>query len=657
MELLDRLSRLEGIVKDIEGQESPTTIEQRVAVPGDRKDSKSWINDAPNSAPARDMDKYMASSFWENLTEQINGLKDVLAVSSNDEDENDEDQTPVSGSSASGRPLNLASNHSGFVLSRIAPLDDMVQPTQHQTYTLCEIFLANVDPVYKCLHAPSVRKHLQENKAEMDCSPGLGGLEALRSSIFYAAVTSLADGECKHRLGEGRDVLLTRYRGATEIALAKADFINTVEMSTLQALALYLVAVRSNDSSRCMWTLTSVAIRIAQAMGLHYDNTSASLPPFEREIRRRLWWQICDLDTHAAADRASFPLIFASSFNTRLPLQINDEDITPGSLEEVDEQEGFTDMTFTLSCNEIFDALRKLNHTPLREIDEQYPAPELTWAQRVDTVIQFQKRMDQKYLGRLNLNRPFHWFTRMVVDIVVATMWLFVYRPLQRRPKSNDPSQRADPGILGLAVDVLERGQQLYDDPAGSQYQWVSRTYVQWHALSVTAAELCVDTQGPMVERAWTIVEPAFTRAALHVADSDTGMLWRPIKKLMRRAREVRQQHLNSHAAAPASALPAFQDQIPQNAMFSPANPGLAGSPPGSSPFSRLGVPRPGPLTPAAPIDWDVWLNAATAPDPSSYSGPFADELHELSWTNWQGFIDEVQGQNNPIIGPFNPPP
>ena len=91
--------------------------------------------------------------------------------------------------------------------------------------------------------------------------------------------------------------------------------------------------------------------------------------------------------------------------------------------------------------------------------------------------------------------------------------------------------------------------------------------------------------------------------------------------------------------------------------MFSPANPGLARSLSSSSPFSRLGVPKTGPLTPAAPIDWDVWLNAATAPDPSSYSGPFADELHELSWTNWQGFIDEVQGQNNPMIGPFNPPP
>lgn len=81
-------------------------------------------------------------------------------------------------------------------------------------------------------------------------------------------------------------------------------------------------------------------------------------------MRRRLWWQICDLDSHAADDRASNPVVAANSFNTRLPLQINDDNIRLNSFEEVKENEGYTDKTFALSCHEVLDARRKLYNVP-----------------------------------------------------------------------------------------------------------------------------------------------------------------------------------------------------------------------------------------------------------------------------------------------------
>ena len=55
-----------------------------------------------------------------------------------------------------------------------------------------------------------------------------------------------------------------------------------------------------------------------------------------------------------------------------------------------------------------------------------------------------------------------------------------------------------------------------------------------------------------MAEGARAIVEPAFEQMAKHVADSDRGMLWRPIKKLMNRARGVRLKHLTSYSATVA---------------------------------------------------------------------------------------------------------
>ncbi len=114
-----------------------------------------------------------------------------------------------------------------------------------------------------------------------------------------------------------------------------------------------------------MWTLTSLAVRIAQAMGLHHESSVSSHRPFAREMRRRLWWQICLLDSHAADDRATNPIINADSFNTKLPLQIKDEDIYVDLCGEVEERQGFTDMTFNLICSEIVDTLRQLNYIPV----------------------------------------------------------------------------------------------------------------------------------------------------------------------------------------------------------------------------------------------------------------------------------------------------
>lgn len=250
-ELLERIAKLEGLVKSIEGDETLQSEQEKTTAEG----IVGAINvDAGGGAPcthdrnqptAPRVDKYLATSFWVSLSEEIHGLKDVFGGSSNDEDEDEGELAPPSDMSRLGQQHVQQSNHSGFAILRTTMTEAIIPPKPHQVYTFCDIYLANVDPVFKILHRPSLRKYLQENASELDCSPGRGGLEALRCAIYYAAVTSMEDGECRHRIGEDRTVLLARYRAGTESALAKADFINTVDMSTLQALALYLVGTCS----------------------------------------------------------------------------------------------------------------------------------------------------------------------------------------------------------------------------------------------------------------------------------------------------------------------------------------------------------------------------------------------------------------------------
>ena len=393
-------------------------------------------------------------------------------------------------------------------------------------------------------------------------------------------------------------------------------------------------------------------MRIAQAIGLHHDNTSSSLSPFEREMRRRLWWQICVLDSHGAQDRASDPVISADSFNTPLPLHINDDDLRIDSAEEVKEREGFTDMTFCLVCHEVFDTERQLNYAPMRELGQPQGGSQEHWSQRIDKVTNVQRRIEERYLRHLNLAHPFHWATRMVADVVISMMWLLVYRPLQRRSDSTSSSRVADPGILRLSVEVLERGYQIHTDPATSSFRWLAQTYVQWHALAVTTAELCVKTEGPVVERAWAVLEPIFKEAAHHVADSDKGMLWRPIKKLMNRAQGVRRKHLDSHSTM--AGLPATIAGLNKPARVNDlANTGDAGFNFNDYMQETVegvanpteGLQQAPPVSGSLPLDWDPWLAATTATNIKQ--SQYNTDMNLMAWTTWEDFIDDFQRQDD----------
>ena len=258
-DLMERITKLEGLVKSMEGDEIPQFEQKSTASKGvngvsktDGTDGSPGIHDQIKPSAPR-LEKYLATSFWVSLSEELHGIKDVLGASSDDEDEDEEKLAATSDISSLVQPMQQP-NLSGFAILRTTMGEDIIYPKPHQIYTFCDVYLANVDPIFKVLHGPSLRKYLQENRSSLDSSPGRGGLEALRFAIFYAAVTSLEDGECKHRIGEDRKVLLARYRAGTELGLAKADFINTVELSTLQALAIYLVgACSKNERITFFW--------------------------------------------------------------------------------------------------------------------------------------------------------------------------------------------------------------------------------------------------------------------------------------------------------------------------------------------------------------------------------------------------------------------
>lgn len=191
-----------------------------------------------------------------------------------------------------------------------------LHPGEHQARQYWEIYKENVDPLVKVLHIPSFEPVYIDAVAhpEKVSKP----LEALLFAIYYGAVTSSTPEDCMQTWGEDRQALLERYRFGLEQGLARANFLFCDEIIILQAFVVFLILLRRNDAARMIWTLTGLVVRIAQTLGVHRDGSHFRLPPFEIEMRRRLWWQVCILDARSSEDHGCDPTIVEAQFDTKM---------------------------------------------------------------------------------------------------------------------------------------------------------------------------------------------------------------------------------------------------------------------------------------------------------------------------------------------------
>lgn len=107
---------------------------------------------------------------------------------------------------------------------------------------LCEIYLHNVDPVFKILHRPTLRAFLRDDQPYLDYEPDHHAPATLAWAVYYAAVCTIDDSQCQLLFGADKKTITAELQRETEAALVKADFVTTNELTVLQAYVLSLVS-------------------------------------------------------------------------------------------------------------------------------------------------------------------------------------------------------------------------------------------------------------------------------------------------------------------------------------------------------------------------------------------------------------------------------
>ena len=632
-ELLARLSRMEQLIGTMEGdvtnvkeepKQSPPLNTACAELPRKSSLSSNATKDHEGSAsPTDGLNRYIGSTFWRSLTSEVEGLRQAV-----DEDSEEEGDSPASIQSIPGGHSSHSSVMFGSSYNTSQNLRHLHPPVSHIS-SLCEFYLNNVDTVFKILHAPTLRKLVASFIANFEHISTNNHIEALLFAMYYGAITSLDSEQCFRMFQDGRESLLTKYRAGTERALANADFLNTTELGTLQALLMFLITVRSNDDSQFAWTLTATAVRLAQSMGLNREASSSGMSPFMVEMRRRLWWQLIVLDLRCSEDRATDPMIVPSLFNTRRPLNINDSDIWPEIEAPPPERVGFTEMTKCTVSHEICHLKAFFGQVGRFDEDGGNLVSPLPFEERLKVLSDVEKRLHDKVLVHCDSKVPIAWSTSIVTRLVMCRIRLMIYHPIEDGSgnfvRPNVPRER----LLETAVANLEYSHLLDVEPAGAQWRWFTKTYVQWHALATTLTELCVQTKGPLVKRAWRIVDAIFEVTAARIADSRNGLLWRPMKKLMARAQAKRKETETANVSTTFSE----QQPLPQFDSLAFNEPNLI-SPPVNSPSSTDGID----------------LNSLNQPSltetqfpPNGLSVSNDQDSNAINWTEWDTFMQDFE--------------
>lgn len=130
--------------------------------------------------------------------------------------------------------------------SRKASVDlATMHPEPVHIIRLWQLYLENVNPLFKVTHTPSLQGKIIEAATNiMSIEPHL---EALMLSIYCIVVQSLPGEICQSTFGLSKAQLLTKYQFGCQQALLNCQFLRTDNRMCLTALFLFLVCLQNYE--------------------------------------------------------------------------------------------------------------------------------------------------------------------------------------------------------------------------------------------------------------------------------------------------------------------------------------------------------------------------------------------------------------------------
>ncbi|KAF5615082.1 transcription factor [Fusarium tjaetaba] len=452
--------------------------------------------------------RFMDSYLWANIHDELQAMREIV-------DTDDPEEASVMGSEDLSPDYNIDLLIPADTATRSC---EELQPEPVHIFRLWQLFVDRVNPLTKIIHVPSVQPFALEMATDINKIPL--NYQALLFAIFTMATVSLTETECLQMLGTSRDEALRRYTIGTKVALTKFNFLKNYDMVALQALLLYLLSLQNRYDRHAAWILSGMVVRIAQKMGYHRDGDYLGLNAFETEMRRRMWWQIILQDAKNALVSGLSHSLLPSSWDTKMPQNVNDADLFPGSIEPVLPREGPTEMAFCLIGYQIAKFLvnaESLHGTPGLEaavmghdFEGQDPAilPSIQqYRDLVDNLEQNLLEVEARYIDPTAGNVH---IAALSIRPMICSKMREILVPMKEQPEWGTEILDKKDNLFKIVLMNNEHSTDAYGVMDQTGFLWFLKFHFQIDIFTVMTKQLCQRPTGSLADRAWNMVQKIY---------------------------------------------------------------------------------------------------------------------------------------------------
>ncbi|KAL0941382.1 fungal specific transcription factor domain-containing protein [Colletotrichum truncatum] len=414
-------------------------------------------------------------------------------------------------------------NDNGNLSSRGSMDFDLLALGPVEMLRLWQVFLERVNPMTKVIHVPSLEPLVFE--AATDHGNVTPDIEALLCSINVLAIMALSELESEQILKISKEKALEKSTSALRKALTRVDFLRRYNLTILQCLVFQSfltelqVSLQGQFDRYASWVLTGTLVRIAQRMGLHRDGEFLDLPPFETEMRRRIWWQIIMLETKYALLAGFCDTLLPPNWDTKLPSNLNDADLLPGSQEPLRSRDGATEMAL---CLILYESRQFFCENPVPEFEaailgQANPNTEdptkLIGAQSLDKYGFLLDQLEERLIAaeRRYCNPTIGGIHKVACNVrVMITERMRDLITHAREPPSENLEGLGSQQSFFRAWVINFEGDLKWYDIIDEKFLWYCKLHLQTDALSVMIELLQWQPTGIFVDRAWRLVDKVY---------------------------------------------------------------------------------------------------------------------------------------------------
>ncbi|KAL2754910.1 hypothetical protein ACRALDRAFT_1011066, partial [Sodiomyces alcalophilus JCM 7366] len=451
---------------------------------------------------------FVDSIVWRTIHENLQAMRAIVDA------EAVEEQSPLSSSAVT------PDDNVDLLLNDFSAIElEDVAPSPVQVFRLWQVFLERINPLTKLVHVPSLQPLVIEAAANHRNVPN--NTQCLLFAIYLICTVSLSDAECRQMLDTPKEEALKTFTAGLKSALTRVNFMKHYDMVTLQALVLYLLSLQGRYDRHAAWVLSGVLIRIAYKMGLHRDGKRLNLPPFETEMRRRVWWQIIMLDCKHAVTSGFADTLLPWGWDTEIPTNIDDSNLFRGSTEPIQPREGPTEMIFCIifceigrfiSRNRMFDTEEAIFHTQGADPNspEYAAAIEILTAQNavIDTLEARLIDIEKRYLD--TSAGPIHVAASCIRPGIIAKLRSMI-TPMRQIPEWGTEVKNIHDNIFRIFLCSEESNLAYADMVNDRNYRWFFAMHSQLDIIIYLATMLHKrPPTGGLADRAWRLFDKTY---------------------------------------------------------------------------------------------------------------------------------------------------